>query len=256
MKWLKNWQWFSKADTLQLFLYLLVNANIEDRYWQGILVKRGQIVTTIPLLAEVLDSTAKKVRNNLERLSMSNEIGRQTTNKYSIVTICNYDSYIGVEVANGQTKGSQRADNGQTTKETNKENIPPTPPIKENNKEKYSSSSSSSACARSYIEVLKSDIPWGEVVAMRYSLGSLEVLNEWVDKFAIDAQCRDVTHKNLQDAKRHFCDWLRIQLRVKSDGQKTYTTSKAEHIAAERERIMREIASADNNQDDTPSWLD
>ena len=244
MNWLKNWQWFHKADTLQLFLYLLVNANTEDRYWQGILVKRGQIVTTIPLLAEMLDSTVQKVRTNLERLTKTQEINRQVTNKYSIVTICNYDSYISIKTVNQQS-----------TKEINKEKISPTPPIKENNKEKYSSSSSS-ACARSYIEVLKSDIPWGEVVAMRYSLGSLDVLNEWVDKFAIDAQCRDVTHKNLQDAKRHFCDWLRIQLRVKSDGQKTYTTSKAEHIAAERERIMREIASAGNSQDDTPSWLD
>lgn len=94
MYWLKSWQWFGKADTLQLFLYLLVNANTEERYWQGILVKRGQIVVTIPTLAEVLGSTIQKVRTNLERLSTSHEINRQVTNKYSIITICNYDSYI------------------------------------------------------------------------------------------------------------------------------------------------------------------
>lgn len=93
MHWLKDWQWFGKADTLQLFLYLLINANTEDRYWQGMLIKRGQIIITIPLLTEVLNSTAKKVRNNLERLSISHDISRQTTNKYSIITIRDYEHY-------------------------------------------------------------------------------------------------------------------------------------------------------------------
>lgn len=242
MNWLKSWQWFHKADTLQLFLYLLVNANTEDKYWQGTLIKRGQIVTTIPLLAEVLDSTAKKVRNNLERLSMSNEIGRQTTNKYSIVTICNYDSYIGLEIVNGQTKGSQRADKGQSTKEINKENIPPTPPIKENNKEKYSSSTTMRA-REEFIQVLKGDRIWGESVELRYQLQP-GALIPWIERFALDIQCRDVAHKDIQDAKRHFFDWLRIQLRYE---QRTTPTSKAGYLQAERERLQREIAELNEN---------
>ncbi|MBE6294252.1 MAG: hypothetical protein E7090_06170 [Bacteroidales bacterium] len=254
MNWLKSWQWFGKAETLQLFLYLLVNANTEDRYWQGILVKRGQIVVTIPMLVEVLDSTVQKVRTNLERLSTSHEINRQVTNKYSIITICNYDSYIDVKTDNQQTTNKQLTD----TKEIKKENIPPIPPIKEKNKEKYSSSSSSAcacACEENFIEFFKRDRIWGEVVEMRYGLQPNSI-SKWINDFSLDLQCRDVAHKNLQDAKRHFCDWLRIQLKEKKYEQKTHSTGKAEHIAAERERIMREIASAGNIQDDTPSWLE
>jgi hypothetical protein len=250
MHWLKSWQWFQKADTLQLFLYLLVNANTEDRYWQGILLKRGQIIVTIPTLAETLGSTVQKVRTNLERLSTSHEINRQTTNKYSIITICNYDSYINSKTPNQQTTNRQLTDNQQTKKETTKENIPPTPPIKENNKENISTSST---CAReSFIGILKRDRMWGEVVEMRYHLPP-NALGKWIDDFSLDIQCRDTEHKDLQDAKRHFCDWLRIQLRY--NGQKTNPTSKAEHIASERERIMRDIASAGTEQDDEPSWL-
>lgn len=233
MEWLKEWQWFSKADTLQLFLYLLLNASPKDKFYCGKPLKRGQIITTIPALVKELGSTTQKVRTSLDRLANSQEINRLTTAKYSVITICKYDTYIGTQTV------LQLSNNSQTTvlQQPEKEKVSPTPPIKENNI--YSSSSSISACEeKNFIEILKGDKQWGETVAMRYSLGTLEALDSWLDQFAIDIECRGVIHKDLQDAKRHFNDWLRIQ----QHGKKNYPSrDKADIIRERQEQHMRDI---------------
>lgn len=247
MKWLKEWQWFSKADTLQLFLYLLLHASEEDKYHCGIRLRRGQIITSISHLCEALESTPRKVRTSIERLTLSHDIDKQTTNKNTILTICNYDSYISV------FSGVRQANDKQTTNErqANKENISPTPPLKENINNIYSSSSSISACEeKNFIEILKSDRQWGEVIAMRFSLGTLDTLDSWIDKFALDLQCRDVKHKNLQDAKRHFNDWLRIQIKSQNDteNKRPYPgryPDKETTILQRQEQHLRDIEQLD-----------
>lgn len=236
MKWLKEWQWFGKADTLQLFLFLLLNASEKDKYFCGIRLRRGQIITSVSHLCEALESTPRKIRTSIERLTLSRDIDKQTTNKNTIITICNYDNYIDI------LDGERQANDKQTTNErqTSKENFPPTPPLKENNNNNiYSSSSSISACEeKNFIEILKGDKQWGEVIAMRYSLGTLEALDSWLDQFAIDIECRGVIHKDLQDAKRHFNDWLRIQ----QNGKRNYPSrDKADIIRERQEQHMRDI---------------
>lgn len=224
MKWLKEWQWLSKADTLQLFLFLLLHASEEDKYFCGILLRRGQIITSVSHLCDALESTPRKIRTSLERLTLSRDIDKQATSKHTIITICNYDSYVSSFCSERQTNDKQATNERQTSKE----NTSPTPPLKENNI--YSSSSSNArAHEENFIEILKSDRQWGEVIAMRFSLGTLDTLDSWIDKFALDLQCRGVTHKDLQDAKRHFNDWLRIQ--IKSQNETKYNTTDRRRFA-------------------------
>lgn len=47
-----NWQWWPDDHMVRLWLHLIISANIEDQKWQDIIVKRGQLITTIPELAE------------------------------------------------------------------------------------------------------------------------------------------------------------------------------------------------------------
>lgn len=112
-----DWQWWPDDNMLRLWLYLIITANIEDRKWRNITVRRGQIVTTYPELAVKTGLSYKNVRTCLDRLEDSGEIGRQTTNKFTIITVCKFDTYqvINSEVrqAKGQTKGTQKADKGQ-----------------------------------------------------------------------------------------------------------------------------------------------
>lgn len=212
-----GWRWYDDSLTVHLFLHCIINAAVEDHEWHNTTIKRGQFATTIATLSKELKATPQKIRSRIERLQADNAIILKSTNKFTIVTICNYDTY------QSQITNEQQTNNKQITNEQ-KENISPTPPLKENIINNNSSSSSNArAHEENFIEILKSDRQWGEVIAMRFSLGTLDTLDSWIDKFALDLKCRGVTHKDLQDAKRHFNDWLRIQIRSQNETKNNTT---------------------------------
>ena len=41
-----NWQWYDEANTMRIFLHLLLTANYTDRSWHGVPVLRGQRICT------------------------------------------------------------------------------------------------------------------------------------------------------------------------------------------------------------------
>lgn len=103
-----QWEWFDKAEMVQLFVWLLLNASHTDRKWQGQVVKRGQILTTTPKIMEALNLSAQQTRTCIGRLKSTGEITCKSTNKYTIITICNYDRYQSNNFENN------RQNNGQT----------------------------------------------------------------------------------------------------------------------------------------------
>lgn len=124
---LLDWEWFDDAETVQLFIYILLSANYEDKKWRGMVVERGQYVTSLGSLSEILGLSVKRVRIRLERLTKSGAITTSGANRFTIITICNYDTYQDAETekdtlrANrGQTKGKQTAPKRATTKEDKK----------------------------------------------------------------------------------------------------------------------------------------
>lgn len=133
-----QWEWFDKAEMVQLFVWLLLNASHTDRKWQGQVVKRGQILTTTPKIMEALNLSAQQTRTCIGRLKSTGEITCKSTNKYTIITICNYDRYQSDNFENnrqnnGQTNtpatDKQRTNNGHnnnnnvTIKQLNNNNI-------------------------------------------------------------------------------------------------------------------------------------
>lgn len=95
-----QWEWFDIAEMVQLFLYLLLNANYKDVVWRGVTVKRGQLITSRDKMCKDLRLTDRKIRTCLSRLKTTGEISIKATNKYSIITICKYDEYQNEDVAN------------------------------------------------------------------------------------------------------------------------------------------------------------
>lgn len=78
---------------VHLYIHLLINANNEDGEWRGIKVKKGQIITGLHSLNSKTHISIRKLRTCLDRLEKTGEIDIQTTNKYSLITICKYDTY-------------------------------------------------------------------------------------------------------------------------------------------------------------------
>ena len=124
---LLEWEWFNDKQTLQLFLYLSLSANVSDRRWCGIEVKRGQLITSINSICadlknakEKQPTTVQSIRTCLDRLEKAGAIKREATNKYTVITICNYgafeDSATSKQQANNKrATNEQRASNIQTT---------------------------------------------------------------------------------------------------------------------------------------------
>lgn len=121
---LLQWEWFQKAEMVQLFIYLLLKANCTDKQWQGMTVKRGQLATSNATIRQDLRLSEQQIRTCIKRLISTGEITYKSTNRYVVITICNYDKYqeIGNPIneqnnvqTNNQSTDEQRAINEQST---------------------------------------------------------------------------------------------------------------------------------------------
>ena len=147
----------------------------------------------------------------MEHLKNSQVISIKTTNKFSVITICNYATYQAYETPGGQTEGKQRANEGQTEGKQRATS-------KEYKNDKNNIINNNRACVReeNFSEELKKDQMWLEVMAKNHDLQSTQVVADWLDKFDIDNQCRDKSHTDLSDYRRHFNDWLKFKKRNES----------------------------------------
>lgn len=78
---------------VKAFLYFLIKAAIKDGVWRNVPYKRGQIVTTLRKIAADLDVSYRQARTILFKLKMTHNIDTKAYHNFSIITICNYDSY-------------------------------------------------------------------------------------------------------------------------------------------------------------------
>ena len=92
---LVEWEWYKDEKVKSVFIHLLIKANHQDNRWQGIVVKKGQVITGRKVLAEELGLSERSIRTSLNKLKSTNEIAIKTTNKFSLITIVNYDFYQG-----------------------------------------------------------------------------------------------------------------------------------------------------------------
>lgn len=121
----KEWEWYQNSNTKDVFLEILLTANFENKRWQGIEIKRGQLVTSIQNLFLALNKNSKNpdistqnIRTALSRLKSTNEITMDTTTKYTLITVVKYNDYqqSTSEITNDQQTTNKRP---TTTKEYN-----------------------------------------------------------------------------------------------------------------------------------------
>jgi hypothetical protein len=69
-----NWEWYQDPDVFRVFMHLLIRANHKDNRWQGILIKRGQLVTSYDSLFNELnrDSRTGKIVPKTKRVTIRN----------------------------------------------------------------------------------------------------------------------------------------------------------------------------------------
>ena len=92
-----KWEWYQDANTFRVFVHLLLTANYEPRRFQGMVIERGQRVTSIAKLSKELKISVKAIRVALNHLQETDELTCQGTAKYTVITVNNYDFYQKVD---------------------------------------------------------------------------------------------------------------------------------------------------------------
>ena len=109
---IENWRYFSDANALQLFLYLIIHANTEDCYFQDELCKRGELITSVAHLSDVLRLSTQQVRTILKKLN-GKEIVIKSTNRNTHIIVCNFDSYQGEKKENNKRITNEQQTNNK-----------------------------------------------------------------------------------------------------------------------------------------------
>lgn len=120
-----KWEWYKDIKVFKLFTHLIFKSNFKENSWQGNIIKRGQLITGLFSLSNETGLSVKEVRTALKKLISTGEISVKATNKFSIITVENYEKYQTVieRGANkGQTKGKQKANEGQQLNNDNNDN--------------------------------------------------------------------------------------------------------------------------------------
>ena len=120
---LLKWEWYGDPIMVATWIHLLLKANWSDKKWRGITINRGQLITSRTRLSDEVGTSEQQTRTCLERLQNSGEITCEATNRYTIITICNYESYQGTreteqpaEQPTEQLINNQQATNKRPTK--------------------------------------------------------------------------------------------------------------------------------------------
>lgn len=127
---LLDWEWYKDINTRLVFIHLLLNANWENSKFKGIDIPKGSLVVGRKQLADKIGISEQSIRTSLEHLKSTNEITIESTNKFSVITLINWEKYQGyTEESTNKATNKTPTTNQQLTTEEEYNNIR----IKENN---------------------------------------------------------------------------------------------------------------------------
>lgn len=114
---------FQDAEILKVWIWLLCNVAFEQHdticYGKVIHLKPGQIATGRKKIAQCTDLNENKVYRALTGLKSLGNIEIKATNKYSIITVVNWDKY---QDENGKRTANEQQTNSETATEEQQNN--------------------------------------------------------------------------------------------------------------------------------------
>ena len=116
-----RWGWYKDVNTKAVFLHLLLTANIRPGKFMNVEIRRGELATSYKSLAESLGISIKNVRTALKHLEDGGEVAVKRHPRFSVISIPRYDYYQTNGQSKGTPTGSQRAVNGQQSKNSKEE---------------------------------------------------------------------------------------------------------------------------------------
>ncbi len=110
-----DWGWYEDPNTKVVFLHLLLKANIKDHEYMGVMVRRGDVISSFPMLAKENGLSVQQVKTAISPLEATREVTHKGYAKFSLFTVVNYDKYqsrsTGSATDNQPTANRQLTDN-------------------------------------------------------------------------------------------------------------------------------------------------
>lgn len=240
-----HWLW-QDAERLKWWLDLLFLAAWEEKRQlvgkQLVILQRGQLVASLSYLCKRWGRSRTMVESFLNLLIAEEMITKEVGRNISIITICNYDKYQTVNSI--YLDADLKLDNsGGYAPSATQNDAHLDAHLDATNKEyknirNISISSNGESQNLKFIEELKRSHIWLEQMAMRFHITMDEVVKR-LDDFALDLNCRGTEHRDFNDVRRHYNDWLRIQLEAEkrkqnyvSDRQKSENKRRGSDVTA------------------------
>jgi biotin operon repressor len=115
-----KWGWYKDSITKDVFIHLLLNANWHSGEHLGQPLLRGQCIFGRKIFSKELGISEQSIRTAINHLKSTNEITIKSTNKFSVITIVNYNVYQSSKNECEQTMNPQIMNEKSTNKSTNK----------------------------------------------------------------------------------------------------------------------------------------
>lgn len=98
-----EWEWYKDKNTKILFLHCLLKANYKETKYKGLILERGQFVSSIASLSQELSLSTNEVRTAINHLKSTGEITSKSHSKFTVFTVVCYDSCENKSQAESQT---------------------------------------------------------------------------------------------------------------------------------------------------------
>lgn len=206
----REWEWYTDVYTKSVFIELLLIASYKDTKWRGIDILRGQAITSRAALAETLEITEQRVRTALAKLQKTGEIVIKSTNKFSIVTICNFDKW---QLLNGEEQPTinQQLTSNQPTTNQQLTTYNKVEESKEVNNIDITHTTRTSEEEKFFAQMKRQMTAW-QADACRVLGVQQPELQSLVELFEVECRAKGTTHISWKDASSHFIDWGRRQV--------------------------------------------
>lgn len=241
---LQNWEWLDDKDVFYVFVRMLEKANFTPKIWKGVFVNRGQFVTSYDRLASEFGYSVQSIRTIVNKLKKTKNLTSKSTNKFTIITICDYDGWMGISddsneqtnkqtneplTNNQQTTNKQLTNNQQQLNNDNKDN--------KDNKDNNERNISFFNRAGQFFEIssLLADA-WSEQVMITLHIEPTEY-RKLAEQFVQEQRIKDNHYQDERDFRNHFFNTLKYRSNNGINNQPNQTESP-------RERSIRELEEA------------
>lgn len=189
-----EWEWYNDLPAFKLFTHLILTANHQPQKWRGRTVKAGQLITGRKSLSKKTGLTEQQIRTALDKLKSTNEITIKTTNRNTLISICNWETY---QIINQQ---NNHLNNQQTTNKqpTNNQQITTNKNVKNENNEKNEKNSFGPGIFEDKIFL--------EQLLMKWRVSESQLKN-MIEAFDLHLAAGKTNHPDLNAYRSHFHNW-------------------------------------------------